>query len=453
MSNKPLNPKGTRDFNPITLQRRRYIIDIISSTFESFGYNEIETPSIERRSTLYHKYGTEGDKFLFNIINSGEKISKADLKAFNNKNYSDFISSISEKGLRFDLTVPLARYVSQHQNEISFPFKRFQIQNVWRADRPQKGRYQEFTQCDADVIGSDSILLEFEMIQLYSSVFRKLKLNDVVIKINHRQVLNAIAKKIGVKDNFNDFVISLDKIDKVGAEKTKEELKSKFNNNSEIDKLFDIINKNPNHQEYLKLIKNYLSESDLKLLSDLETIINMIDEDKKLINIDFDISLARGLEYYTGMIYEVSLKSDSNIGSLGGGGRYKNLTEAFNLKNNSGIGISFGLDRIFHVINDKELFPQKIALNNDILVINFGEEYICKILNLLGELRGLGKKVFIYPDNIKLSKQFSFANKNNFKDVLIYGESENQHNSIKIRNMVSGNEKDFDLKDFINNYD
>ena len=453
MSNKPLNPKGTRDFNPLTLQRRRYIIDIISSTFESFGYNEIETPSIERRSTLYHKYGTEGDKFLFNIINSGEKISKADLKAFNNKNYSDFISSISEKGLRFDLTVPLARYVSQHQNEISFPFKRFQIQNVWRADRPQKGRYQEFTQCDADVIGSDSILLEFEMIQLYSSVFRKLKLNDVVIKINHRQVLNAIAKKIGVKDNFNDFVISLDKIDKVGAEKTKEELKSKFNNNSEIDKLFDIINKNPNHQEYLKLIKNYLSESDLKLFSDLETIINMIDEDKKLINIDFDISLARGLEYYTGMIYEVSLKSDSNIGSLGGGGRYKNLTEAFNLKNNSGIGISFGLDRIFHVINDKELFPQKIALNNDILVINFGEEYISRILNLLDELRGLGKKVFIYPDNIKLSKQFSFANKNNFKDVLIYGESENQHNSIKIRNMVSGNEKDFDLKDFINNYD
>ena len=453
MSNKPLNPKGTRDFNPLTLQRRRYIIDIISSTFESFGYNEIETPSIERRSTLYHKYGTEGDKFLFNIINSGEKISKADLKAFNNKNYSDFISSISEKGLRFDLTVPLARYVSQHQNEISFPFKRFQIQNVWRADRPQKGRYQEFTQCDADVIGSDSILLEFEMIQLYSSVFRKLKLNDVVIKINHRQVLNAIAKKIGVKDNFNDFVISLDKIDKVGAEKTKEELKSKFNNNSEIDKLFDIINKNPNHQEYLKLIKNYLSESDLKLLSDLETIINMIDEDKKLINIDFDISLARGLEYYTGMIYEVSLKSDSNIGSLGGGGRYKNLTEAFNLKNNSGIGISFGLDRIFHVIDDKELFPQKIGLNNDILVINFGEEYISKILNLLDELRGLGKKVFIYPDNIKLSKQFSFANKNNFKDVLIYGESENQHNSIKIRNMVSGNEKDFDLKDFINNYD
>ena len=452
MSNKPLNPKGTRDFNPLTLQRRRYIIDIISSTFESFGYNEIETPSIERRSTLYHKYGSEDDNFIFNILNSGEKIKKANLKAFNDQNYNDFISSISEKGLRFDLTVPLARYVSQHQNEISFPFKRFQIQNVWRADRPQKGRYQEFIQCDADVIGSDSILLEFEMIQLYSSVFKKLELKEVVIKINHRQVLNAIAKKIGVKDNFNEFVTSLDKIDKVGSEKTKEDLKSRFNNADEIDKLFDIINKNPNHQEYLKFIKNYLSDYNSKLLDDLETIINMIDKNKKLINIDFDLSLARGLEYYTGMIFEVSLKSDSNIGSLGGGGRYENLTESFNLKNNSGIGISFGLDRIFHVINDKELFPKNISLNNEILVINFGDEYIYKILDLLDELRGLGKKVFIYPDDIKLSKQFSFANNNNFKEVLIFGESENRENFIKIRNMESGNEENFNLKDFTKKY-
>ncbi len=452
MSNKPLNPKGTRDFNPITLQRRRYIIDVISSTFKSFGYNEIETPSIERRLTLYHKYGNEGDNFIFNILNSGEKIKKANLKAFNDKNYNDFISSISEKGLRFDLTVPLARYVSQHQNEISFPFKRFQIQNVWRADRPQKGRYQEFTQCDADVIGSDSLLLEFEMIQLYSSVFKKLELKDVVIKINHRQVLNAIAKKIGVKDNFNEFFTSLDKIDKVGSEKTMDELKSKFNNADEIDKLFDIINKNPNHEEYLKFIKNYLSDYDSKLLDELETFINMIDKNKKLINIDFDLSLARGLEYYTGMIYEVSLKSDLNIGSLGGGGRYEYLTESFNLKNNSGIGISFGLDRIFHVINDKELFPKNISLNNEILVINFGKEYIYKILDLLDEIRGLGKKVFIYPDNIKLSKQFSFANNNNFKEVLIFGESENQENFIKIRNMESGDEENFNLKDFTKKY-
>ena len=289
------------------------------------------------------------------------------------------------------------------------------------------------------------------MIQLYSSVFRKLKLNDVVIKINHRQVLNAIAKKIGVKD-FNDFVISLDKIDKVGTEKTKEELKSKYNNVNEIDKLFEIINKNPNHQEYLNFIKNYLSDNDSKLFSDLETVINMINSDKKLISIEFDLSLARGLEYYTGMIYEVSLKSDSSIGSLGGGGRYENLTESFNLKNNSGIGISFGLDRIFHVINDKELFPQKISLNNEILVINFGVEYIYKILDLLNEIRGLGKKVFIYPDSIKLSKQFSYANNNSFKEVLIYGESEDNDNLVKIRNMESGLEKDFDLKDFINKY-
>ena len=260
-----------------------------------------------------------------------------------------------------------------------------------------------------------------------------------------------LQKKIGVKD-FNDFVISLDKIDKVGVEKTKEELKSKFNNSIEIDKLFDVINKNPNHQEYLNFIKNYLSDNDSKLIDDLETVIKMIDKDKKLISIDFDLSLARGLEYYTGMIYEVSLKSDSSIGSLGGGGRYENLTESFNLKNNSGIGISFGLDRIFHVINDKKLFPQKISLNNDILVINFGLEYLYKILDLLNEIRGLGKKVFIYPDSIKLSKQFSYANNNNFKEVLIYGESEDHDNLVKIRNMESGLEKDFDLNDFINKY-
>ena len=243
MSNKPKNPKGTRDFDPLTLQRRRYIINIIRSVFLSYGYNEIETPSIEKRSTLYQKYGSEGDKFIFNIINSGEKIRKADINSFSNEKFNDFISSISEKGLRFDLTVPLARYVSQHQNEISFPFKRFQIQNVWRADRPQKGRFQEFTQCDADVVGSNSILLEYEMLQLFSDVFKKLKLDNVRVRINHRKVLNAIAKKIGIKDNFNEFIILLDKIDKIGIENVKNEFKSKFQINNEIDKLFELITK------------------------------------------------------------------------------------------------------------------------------------------------------------------------------------------------------------------
>ena len=453
MSNKPLNPKGTRDFNPITLQRRRYIIDIISSTFESFGYNEIETPSIERRSTLYHKYGTEGDKFLFNIINSGEKISKADLKAFNNKNYSDFISSISEKGLRFDLTVPLARYVSQHQNEISFPFKRFQIQNVWRADRPQKGRYQEFTQCDADVIGSNSIMLEYEMLQLFSDVFRKLKLDSVNIRINHRRVLNKIANHIGIVEDFNEFLVIIDKIDKIGIDKAKEEVKNKFKDLRNLDELFEMISKKMSPKTYLNNLKsNFIDHDDDNLLDEIETLSKLIMNDKKLINIEFDLSLARGLEYYTGLIYEVSLGSDSEIGSLGGGGRYENLTEAFNLKDNSGIGISFGLDRIYHVIDDKNLFPKDLSLNNDILVINFGKKYLIEIFEKINQLRADGWKVSIYPDNNKLSKQFNYSNKNNFKYALIYGESESESNCIKIKDLQSGSESNFGFDNFIKNF-
>ena len=416
MSQKPSNPKGTRDFNPLTLKRRRYIIDTIRSVFTSFGYNEIETPSIEKRHTLYQKYGSEGDKFIFNIINSGEKIKKADIKSFNNEKYNDFISSISEKGLRFDLTVPLARYVSQHQSEITFPFKRFQIQNVWRADRPQKGRYQEFTQCDADVIGSNSIMLEYEMLQLFSDVFRKLKLDSVNIRINHRRVLNKIANHIGIVEDFNEFLVIIDKIDKIGINKAKEEVKNKFKDLRNLDELFDMISKKMSPKTYLNNLKsNFIDHDDDNLLDEIETLSKLIMNDKKLINIEFDLSLARGLEYYTGLIYEVSLGSDSEIGSLGGGGRYENLTEAFNLKDNSGIGISFGLDRIYHVIDDKNLFPKDLSLNNDILVINFGKKYLIEIFEKINQLRANGWKVSIYPDNNKLSKQFNYSNKNNFK--------------------------------------
>ena len=449
MSNKPKNPKGTRDFDPLTLQRRRYIINIIRSVFLSYGYNEIETPSIEKRSTLYQKYGSEGDKFIFNIINSGEKIRKADINSFNNEKFNDFISSISEKGLRFDLTVPLARYVSQHQNEISFPFKRFQIQNVWRADRPQKGRFQEFTQCDADVVGSNSILLEYEMLQLFSDVFKKLKLDNVRVRINHRKVLNAIAKKIGIKDNFNEFIILLDKIDKIGIENVKNEFKSKFQINNEIDKLFELIIKKSSAQNYLEVLKNdYLSENDKDLINELELLIDLIEKNKDLVEIDFDLSLARGLEYYTGLIYEVSMDSMSEIGSIGAGGRYEDLTEAFNLKDNSGIGISFGLERIYLILEKNDLFPKNITIGNDILVINFGSKYISNIAKNINQLRLAGRKIFVYPDNIKLSKQFAYSDKNNFKYVIIYGESENEKNIVKVRNMVSGKEEIFDIENF-----
>ena len=449
MSNKPKNPKGTRDFDPLTLQRRRYIINIIRSVFLSYGYNEIETPSIEKRSTLYQKYGSEGDKFIFNIINSGEKIRKADINSFNNEKFNDFISSISEKGLRFDLTVPLARYVSQHQNEISFPFKRFQIQNVWRADRPQKGRFQEFTQCDADVVGSNSILLEYEMLQLFSDVFKKLKLDNVRVRINHRKVLNAIAKKIGIKDNFNEFIILLDKIDKIGIENVKNEFKSKFKINNEIDKLFELIIKKSSAQNYLEVLKNdYLSENDKDLINELELLIDLSEKNKDLVEIDFDLSLARGLEYYTGLIYEVSMDSMSEIGSIGAGGRYEDLTEAFNLKDNSGIGISFGLDRIYLILEKNDLFPENITIGNDILVINFGSKYISNIAKNINQLRLAGRKIFVYPDNIKLSKQFAYSDKNDFKHVIIYGESENEKNIMKVRNMVSGKEEIFDIENF-----
>jgi len=449
MSNKPKNPKGTRDFDPLTLQRRRYIINIIRSVFLSYGYNEIETPSIEKRSTLYQKYGSEGDKFIFNIINSGEKIRKADINSFNNEKFNDFISSISEKGLRFDLTVPLARYVSQHQNEISFPFKRFQIQNVWRADRPQKGRFQEFTQCDADVVGSNSILLEYEMLQLFSDVFKKLKLDNVRVRINHRKVLNAIAKKIGIKDNFNEFIILLDKIDKIGIENLKNEFKSKFQINNEIDKLFELIIKKSSAQNYLEVLKNdYLSENDKDLINELELLIDLTEKNKDLVEIDFDLSLARGLEYYTGLIYEVSMDSMSEIGSIGAGGRYEDLTEAFNLKDNSGIGISFGLERIYLILEKNDLFPKNITIGNDILVINFGSKYISNIAKNINQLRLAGRKIFVYPDNIKLSKQFAYSDKNDFKHVIIYGESENEKNIVKVRNMVSGKEEIFDIENF-----
>ena len=453
MSQKPSNPKGTRDFNPLTLRRRRYITETISSVFTSFGYNEIETPSIEKRNTLYQKYGSEGDKFIFNIINSGEKIKKADIKSFNNEKYNDFISSISEKGLRFDLTVPLARYVSQHQSEITFPFKRFQIQNVWRADRPQKGRYQEFTQCDADVIGSNSIMLEYEMLQLFSDVFRKLKLDSINIRINHRRVLNKIANHIGIVEDFNEFLVIIDKIDKIGIDKAKEEVKNKFKDLRNLDELFEMISKKMSPKTYLNNLKSkFIDHDDDNLLGEIETLSKLIMNDKKLINIEFDLSLARGLEYYTGLIYEVSLESDSEIGSLGGGGRYENLTEAFNLKDNSGIGISFGLERIYHVIDDKNLFPKDLSLNNDILVINFGKKYLIEIFEKINQLRANGWKVSIYPDNNKLSKQFNYSNKNNFKYAFIYGESESESNCIKIKDLQSGSESNFGFENFIKNF-
>ena len=448
---KPTIPKGTRDYHPEIVLKRNYIIDIIRNVFTKYGYLEIQTPSFEKRETLSGKYGNEGDRLIFNILNSGEKVRKADIKALNENKTTEFINSISEKALRYDLTVPLARYVSQHQNEIKFPFRRFQIQNVWRADRPQKGRYQEFTQCDADVIGSDSTYLEYEMIQMYSNVFKNLGFQKIQIKVNHREILSSICRKIELSDNFIDFVTILDKLNKIGSEKVIYELKDKLGLKDKFCPLLNQIFESNNSSHALSLINEQFIDNDnsKKAFSELKTLFDLTLNNK--FDVLLDLTLARGLDYYTGVIYEVVSLTNSEIGSIGGGGRYKNLTERFNANNLSGIGISFGLERIYHLMDDNNLFPDEITSPNDILVINFGNEFIHDISIIVNELR-TERNVSIYPDFVKLSKQFTYADKNKYNYVLIYGKEEAEEKVIKIKNLKTGDENKHKLDDSIKNY-
>ena len=448
---KPTIPKGTRDYHPEIVLKRNYIIDIIRDVFTKYGYLEIQTPSFEKRETLSGKYGNEGDRLIFNILNSGEKVRKADIKALNENKTTEFINSISEKALRYDLTVPLARYVSQHQNEIKFPFRRFQIQNVWRADRPQKGRYQEFTQCDADIIGSDSKYLEYEMIQMYSNVFKNLGFQKIQIKVNHREILSSICRKIELNDNFIDFVTILDKLNKIGSEKVIYELKDKLGLKDKFCPLLNQIFESNNSSQALSLINEQFIDNDnsKKAFSELKTLFDLTLNNK--FDVLLDLTLARGLDYYTGVIYEVVSITNSEIGSIGGGGRYKNLTERFNANNLSGIGISFGLERIYHLMDDNNLFPEEIKSPNDILVVNFGHEFIHDISYVVSQLRTL-RNVSVYPDFVKLSKQFTYADKNKYSHVLIYGKEEAQEKIIKIKNLKTGEENKHNLDDSITNY-
>ena len=448
---KPTIPKGTRDYHPEIVLKRNYITDIIRDVFTKYGYLEIQTPSFEKRETLSGKYGNEGDRLIFNILNSGEKVRKADIKALNENKTTEFINSISEKALRYDLTVPLARYVSQHQNEIKFPFRRFQIQNVWRADRPQKGRYQEFTQCDADVIGSDSTYLEHEMIQMYSNVFKNLGFQKIQIKVNHREILSSICRKIELSDNFIDFVTILDKLNKIGSEKVIYELKDKLGLKDKFCPLLNQIFESNNSSHALSLINEQFIDNDnsKKAFSELKTLFDLTLNNK--FDVLLDLTLARGLDYYTGVIYEVVSLTNSEIGSIGGGGRYKNLTERFNANNLSGIGISFGLERIYHLMDDNNLFPDEITSPNDILIINFGNEFIHDISIIVNELR-TERNVSIYPDFVKLSKQFTYADKNKYNYVLIYGKEEAEEKVIKIKNLKTGDENKHKLDDSIKNY-
>ena len=441
MAQKPGIPKGTRDFNAEDVAKRSYIMETIKEQFQLYGFQPIETPSFENSDTLMGKYGDEGDRLIFKILNSGDYLKKVSDDVYNSKSEYEITAKISEKALRYDLTVPFARYVVQHQNEIEFPFKRYQMQPVWRADRPQKGRFREFYQCDADVVGSKSLFQEVEFVQLYDAVFSALKLEGVTIKINNRKILSGIAEVIGAQDKLIDFTVALDKLDKIGEEKVKEEMRSKGISEEGIAKLqplFTLKGDFGNQIESLKAILN-TSEIGLKGIEELEFINTAISNlELKTAKLQLDVTLARGLNYYTGAIFEVSAPEGVNMGSIGGGGRYDDLTGIFGLKDMSGVGISFGLDRIYLVLEELNLFPETITDSTQVLFINFGENEAMTCLKAVTKLRQAGVKAELYPDNAKMKKQMNYANRRNVPFVVLVGEEEVKAELFTLKNMASG---------------
>ena len=452
MAQKPGIPKGTRDFNPEEVAKRHYIMNVIKREFKTFGFQPIETPSFENSSTLMGKYGEEGDRLIFKILNSGDYLKKADQKALGELNSTAVTSSISEKALRYDLTVPFARYVVQHQNDIEFPFKRYQMQPVWRADRPQKGRFREFYQCDADVVGSTSLWQEVEFVQLYDNVFNALKLEGVTIKINNRKILSGIAEVIGASDKLIDFTVALDKLDKIGEEKVKEEMLSKGISEEGIAKLQPLFTLTGDFGSQIESLKGILSTSEegLKGIEELDFINNAISTlGLKTAKLQLDVTLARGLNYYTGAIYEVSAPEGVKMGSIGGGGRYDDLTGIFGLKNVSGVGISFGLDRIYLVIEELGLFPETVTDSTKVLFINFGQDEALFSLKAIQQLRANGVNAELYPDNAKMKKQMNFANRRAIPFVVLVGENEMKSNNFTLKNMIDGTQETVTLEALI----
>jgi histidyl-tRNA synthetase len=441
MAQKPSIPKGTRDFSPIEVAKRHYIISIIKSNFEKFGFQPIETPSFENSETLMGKYGEEGDRLIFKILNSGDYLAKANETALENKESNKLTSSISEKALRYDLTVPFARYVVQHQNDIEFPFKRYQIQPVWRADRPQKGRFREFYQCDADVVGSKSLWQEVELIQLYDAVFTELGLNGVTIKINNRKILSGIAEVIGASDKLIDFTVALDKLDKIGEDGVKKEMLEKGISETAIQKVQPLFNFTGSISEKIQKLASLLASSSegMKGIEELKFICEAVAElGLTKANLDLDVTLARGLNYYTGAIFEVAPPKEISMGSIGGGGRYDDLTGIFGLKDMSGVGISFGLDRIYLVIEELNLFPETVTSTSKALFINYGEKEAFYSMKAITKLRNFGIKVELYPDAVKVGKQFMHADKRAIKYAVIVGETEMNEGKFALKNLVSG---------------
>jgi len=448
MAQKPSIPKGTRDFSPAVMLKRNYIMEVIKKAFQTFGYLPIETPSMENLSTLMGKYGEEGDRLIFKILNSGDFLKKVDAN-------SDFEAKkmtpkISEKALRYDLTVPFARYVVQNQNDITLPFKRYQIQPVWRADRPQKGRFREFYQCDADVVGSRSLLYEVELIQLYDKVFTDLRLS-AIIKLNNRKILSGIAEVIGEEDKLIDITVAIDKLDKIGLEKVKEEMQTKGVSDAAIEKLDPILNMKGDASQKLVTMREVLATSAIGLegVQEIQTVIDKIAVlGLESAELDFDLTLARGLNYYTGSIFEVQAKG-VQMGSIGGGGRYDDLTGIFGLKDMPGIGISFGLDRIYLVLEELGLFPSLEADFTQVLFVNFGEKEADYCLKVLRDLRKAGINSELYPDPAKMKKQMNYANKKGIPYVVLVGEDEMNSGLLTVKNMDDGSQSNINVVDMI----
>ena len=453
MATKPRIAKGTRDFNAQQIAQREYIFSTIKSNFKRFGFAPIETPSFELSETLLGKYGEEGDRLIFKILNSGDKLKKADLKAFEEGQLTRFSNSLSEKALRYDLTVPFARYVAKYQNDITFPFKRYQIQPVWRADRPQKGRFQEFYQCDADAVGSDSLWQEVEFIQLYDAVFSDFKLEGVTIKINNRKILAAIAERIGAQDKLIDFTVALDKLDKIGTDKVKEEMLRKGIPSEGIETLQPLFNMTGDFQDQLAALKSLLGSSEIGSagLSELEFISTTIKNlGLKTAKFKLDVTLARGLNYYTGAIFEVSAPNGVAMGSIGGGGRYDDLTSIFGLRGVSGVGISFGLDRIALVLEELNLFPENCTQSTtQVLFTNFGPAESLYSYKAVQSLRANGIVAELYPDPSKLKKQITYANKRSIPYVVLVGDEEMASNTFTLKNMSTGTQETVDIQTLI----
>ena len=443
MAQKPSIPKGTRDFSPEEMMRRTYILVTIKSVFRLFGYAPLETPSMENLSTLLGKYGDEGDKLLFKILNSGDygaKLNEEELRQ---------ASKISEKGLRYDLTVPFARYVVQHQNEIVFPFKRYQIQPVWRADRPQKGRYREFYQCDVDVIGSKSLLSEVELVDIVARVFAKLGIS-VTLKMNNRKILYGIAESIGHADKMMDITVAIDKLDKIGLDNVKEELRERGIDDNAIDKLQPILELSGTNDEKLTKLSEVIGSSKTGMLGieEMRTIFSNVERLGIALTPELDLSLARGLNYYTGAIFEVKA-NDFAIGSISGGGRYDDLTGIFGMSGMSGVGISFGADRIYDVMLGLNLFPKELACSTKVLFVNLGEEEQSAAMRIVGKLRDKGVAAEVYPDAGKMKKQMEYANRRGIPYVVIIGSDELQRNVATVKDMTSGEQLELSVEDLI----